>query len=52
VSKDRDRIIDVLAALSVRRGPGRDELDSVGLGDHRSSPEHLDRDGLCDELGV
>jgi hypothetical protein len=46
-------INDALRMLGVVRHGDRDEFDTVGLGAHRSQPEHLERYvGLCDELGV
>jgi hypothetical protein len=46
-------INDALRALGVVPVEGLDEFDSVGLGDHRSQPEYLERYvELCDEIGV
>lgn len=46
-------INDALRFLGVVRGSNLDELDTVGLGEHRRSPEYLERYvDLCDELGV
>lgn len=42
-----------LRHLGVRRRAGIDRFDAVGLGEHRSPPDYLDRYvDLCDELGV
>jgi hypothetical protein len=41
------------ARFAGTRERGLDAFDTVGLGDHRSPPEHLERyRELCDELGV
>jgi hypothetical protein len=46
-------INDALRTLGVTRRGGLDEFDTIGLGEHRSAPEYLERYvGLCDELGV
>ncbi|GAA3390505.1 hypothetical protein [Cryptosporangium minutisporangium] len=43
----------VLRVLGVRAVAGSDEFDTVGLGQHRTSPAYLERyPDLCDELGV
>jgi len=42
-----------LRELGVDRDPGLDEWDTIGLGDFRSNPDHLDRfQALCDESGA
>ena len=42
-----------LRQLGVTRAGELDEFDTVGLGQHRASPEYLERYvDLCDELGV
>ncbi|MBF6137321.1 hypothetical protein IU501_30560 [Nocardia otitidiscaviarum] len=42
-----------LRAFGVTAAPGSDEFDTVGLADHRSSPDYLDRYiDLCDDMGV
>ena len=46
-------INDALRELGVLRARGLDEFDTVGLGEHRARPEHLERyRALCEELGV
>ncbi len=47
-------IDEALRVLGVTTATGEyDEFDTVGLGDFRSTPDHLDRFAdLCDELGV
>lgn len=46
-------INDALKMLGVVRTEGNDEFDTVGLGNHRRSPDYLDKySGLCDERGV
>ncbi len=46
-------INSVLRMLGVVRQGGLDEFDTIGLGEHRASPDRLERyPGLCDELGV
>ncbi|MFZ6180911.1 hypothetical protein [Nannocystis pusilla] len=53
LSADDASINDALRALGVTRTGGQDEFDTVGLGRHRRSPEHLHRYvDLCEELGV
>lgn len=48
-----DSVNAALRALGVERADGVDEWDTVGLGDYRSNPDHLERfRDLCDELGV
>jgi hypothetical protein len=52
-SPDDASIDDVLRALGVVRREGLDEFDTVGLGDHRRSPDELERYvQLCEERGV
>lgn len=47
------RINAVLRGLGIVRSADLDEFDTVGLGNHRHSPESLDRYvALCDERGV
>jgi hypothetical protein len=42
-----------LRTLGIQPAGGVDEFDTVGLADHRRSPDYLDRYAdLCDELGV
>ena len=46
-------INDALRALGVIPRKDLDEFDTVGLGEHRHSPEYLERYvALCDERGV
>ncbi|GGK32680.1 hypothetical protein [Nocardia camponoti] len=46
-------INDALRELGISAADGLDEFDTVGLGNHRSTPDYLDHyDDLCDELGV
>jgi hypothetical protein len=53
VSPDTARINDVLQMLGVVAARGRDEFDTVGLGDHRRQPEQLERYvELCEEVGA
>jgi len=51
--RERD-VRDINAALRVLgvvAADGLDEFDTVGLAEHRSTPEALDRyEDLCDEL--
>jgi hypothetical protein len=50
---DRASINDALRLLGVVKAGSLDEFDTVGLGAHRSSPDHLERYvDLCEELGV
>jgi hypothetical protein len=50
---DVRRINDALRVLGVRAPGGTDEFDAVGLGQHRTPPDALDRyQQLCDDLGV
>jgi hypothetical protein len=52
VSEVRD-INGALRMFGIQRAAGIDEFDTVGLADHRRSPDYLDRYAdLCDELGV
>lgn len=47
------RINNALRTLGVQAFDGVDEFDVVGLGEHRSTPEYLDRYvQLCEDLGV
>ena len=47
------RVNQVLRELGVVCAGGNDEWDTIGLGDYRHNPDHLDRfRALCDELGV
>ncbi|WP_378736720.1 hypothetical protein [Nocardia brasiliensis] len=46
-------INDALRALGVTAAEGLDEFDTVGLGNHRSTPDYLDRYvDLCEEIGA
>jgi hypothetical protein len=52
-SGDETSINAVLRLLGIEAAPGLDEFDTVGLADHRSPPEELERYvELCDQLGV
>jgi len=44
---------EVLRALGVVAVAGKDEFDSVGLGEHSETPDYLDRyQDLCAEIGA
>lgn len=50
---DETSINAVLRLLGVTAAPGLDEFDTVGLADHRSPPDELERYvDLCEALGV
>jgi hypothetical protein len=52
-SSEGRTINEALRALGIVRREGQDEFDTVGLGNHRHSPDYLERYvALCDELGV